>query len=391
MAKAALKVVESPPFFVKDIQLWSEDSPQDSHSLHYALSLPNSTRPEIAAFFIDQYSSKGSVILDPFCGIGTTGLEGALRGRVVFLSDSDPLAVKVSRAKLNPADITEVTLELQLANLRRPVNLKHFQDYFEPFYDLETFRELLNLRQHCLSQGGRVSSFVQFVALSLLHGHSAGYFSVYSFPQLSLSPEEQLALNLKRNQMPDYRAIMPRILKKSATILRDGIPSVLHRLSRSNRVARADARDMSHLSSASVDLVVTAPPLPFRNVDLSKQCWLRYWFAGISDASSIEYFRENNLESWLDFMNESLLEIARVVVPNGRAVLELKPIENGRGEILLPDEPLLEHVESTLGRYWTAEGLWICEERRSQLPGFQSGRRADSANKQSRMLVLRRK
>ena len=120
---SALRVVESAPFYTEEVQLWSEESPDESHSLHASIHHPDSFNPELPAYFIRKYTRKGQVVLDPFCGSGTTALEASLQGRVAYASDLSHLAHRITIGKLEPADITEVTLRLQRANLRRPINL----------------------------------------------------------------------------------------------------------------------------------------------------------------------------------------------------------------------------------------------------------------------------
>ncbi len=66
----------------------------------------------------------GSVVLDPFCGSGTTLLECYLNGLTAFGCDMHPLAVKIARAKvgilnLNPHVVSE-TVSTLIAKLKAP-------------------------------------------------------------------------------------------------------------------------------------------------------------------------------------------------------------------------------------------------------------------------------
>lgn len=390
MARTALKIVEKPPFYSRDLDLWSEGRLRDAHSLHYSIGLPASFKPEVAAHFIDAFTSKGDIVLDPFCGSGTTPLEASLRGRVAFASDVDPLALKVTRAKLVPADITQLTLQLQLLNLSRPVSSSAHQEYFREFYDIDTFREIVNLKQYCLSKDDSSSRLLQLLAMSLLHGHTAGFFSAYSSPQASLSPDEQRALNIRRRQNPDYRAVMPRILKKAAFALRDGIPSVLLRGARDARVAHRDARDLSYVESGLVDLILTAPPLPFES-DYLADTWLKRWFADVSNSSFSSSLAANlSVQEWLDFMNECLLEFARVTASGARAVFDLRKLQVGDEEVFL-DEKLIDLVEAQLDRYWEADSLHIAKAPEAKLRGYKANSHSKVRQGEHRLVVFRRR
>ncbi|MBX7138999.1 MAG: hypothetical protein K1X83_13580 [Oligoflexia bacterium] len=384
--RTALKVVESA------FQECVIELPQDgeAHSLHGAVPYPLSIRHPICAHFIDRYSRKGGTVLDPFCGSGATPLETNLRGRVAFFSDRSSFAVKLARSKIEASDITEVTLRLQQYNLRRPINVKSFDQLFAPFYDLNTFREIVNLRSAIQAQYDRTARFMELLAIGLLHGHSAGYFSVYSLPQVSLTPQDQVGLNIKRNQSPDYRAVAPRLLRKACSVLRDGIPSILRHVEIKNRYAACDARNLSYVTSSSVDLCVTAPPGPLYR-DPASQMWLRLWFAGVTEGSLGEPgFEYGDVPSWRDFMNEWLLELARVTRSSGRAVLELSDVSLG-GKPLRVDRELLALVNEQLGRYWEPEVSFTPKARSTALQNSLDAQEDPRAAQRSRILVLKRR
>jgi hypothetical protein len=388
VTKIALKVLESPPFYKKEVDLWSDDLSRDGHSLHYVVSNPDSFRPELPAYFISRYTQKGQVVLDPFCGYGTTALEANLLGRSAIASDLNPLAARICAAKLAPADITEVTLRLQKMNLSRPINLGLYNKVFVPFFDVSTFRELMNLKSAIKEGGDRIDRFIELIALSLLHGHTAGYFSVYTFPQVSVMPDEQEKLNQKRRQSPDFRAVVPRVIRKAASVLRDGSFSLTKGVQ--NRVSICDARDMSHVESGSVDLVVTAPPLPTLGSRISES-WLKFWFSDLPLRGLEEkLFQSGVMQGWLQFMNEALLEMARVVKPGARAVLDMRELRLD-GHLVHPDEELIAMISAQLGRFWEVECLLIHRPGFAKLKDCTMERDQAKLTKRNRMVVLRRK
>ncbi len=272
-------------------------------------------------------------------------------------------------------------------NVSRPVGMDLYRKGFQAFYDPDTFREIYHLRHVLLERVDRGSRFVGLLAASILHGHSAGYLSVYSLPQIALSFEEQEQLNIKRRQSPDYRAVMPRILRKAALVLRDGIPSIMEESLRHSRCELSDARNLAYVPSGSVDLVVTAPPLPGAP-RMGPDQWLRMWFMGLqADQVAAREFVPRSVAEWLDFMNEVALELARVVRGGGRAVFDLREVRESGSSVLL-DEEILSLVEKNLSRYWEGEGVFVRPVRSEKIKNKVGEREPLKAN---RILVLRRR
>ena len=58
--------------------------------------------PQIAARAISLLTQPGDLVVDPYCGSGTTLLESALLGRRAVGVDLNPLAVLITRVKTTP-------------------------------------------------------------------------------------------------------------------------------------------------------------------------------------------------------------------------------------------------------------------------------------------------
>lgn len=379
LKKVHLHVVERLPVYREEIDLFSNDE-GEPHSLHQAISVSGQIAHEIPSWFIPHYTKRGDTVLDLFCGTGTVALEAALLGREVLACDSSALLARIAAAKLAPADITEVTLFLQSVNLRRPIDVDLYRQRFASFYDIDTFRELFNLRAYLNRDGDRVSRFVELLALGLLHGPSAGYFSAYSSPQVSLLPQEQEELNIRRRQVPDYRAVVPRILRRAATLLRDGIPSVLEMISQRSKIRCADPRNLEWIRSGQVDLIMTAPVLPGSSVKAADN-WLREWFCAGSLSTRAELHFETGAD-WTDYMNQTLLEAARVTRSGGRCVLCL-PEERAAQQSDRIEHALTELVSANLDRYWATECIYRASGKVTQIKDTSKG-------KGYRFVVLRR-
>lgn len=69
--------------------------------------------PHIPRYFILKYTEKNDLILDPFCGSGTTLLEARLLGRKAIGIDINPLAVLISEVKSNTLDTVELARAIE--------------------------------------------------------------------------------------------------------------------------------------------------------------------------------------------------------------------------------------------------------------------------------------
>jgi len=93
--------------------------------------------PNIVAFFIEKYSKRGDVVLDPFSGYGVTGIEALKLGRKTILIDLNPIATLISKVIIEPL------------NLKRIESIfKNFQEKVKPQID-----ELYKI--HCPYCGNR--------------------------------------------------------------------------------------------------------------------------------------------------------------------------------------------------------------------------------------------
>ncbi|MBM3238037.1 hypothetical protein FJZ31_17235 [Candidatus Poribacteria bacterium] len=78
-----------------------------THGFH---KYPGKFIPQVPRWAIDKYliGQNEKLILDPFCGSGTTLVEGILMGHKVIGIDIDPLSALISKVKTTPVDINSL-------------------------------------------------------------------------------------------------------------------------------------------------------------------------------------------------------------------------------------------------------------------------------------------
>ena len=330
-------------------EFWTSKQRQGS-SIH-EISYRACFKSQLPLFFIRKLTNINSVIFDPFMGRGTTVVEGVLNGRRSIGMDVNPLSEILTFPRINIPQIKNVfdridSIELQ-QNLRAEIDLSMF-------YHPATESELVSLKNYLSyrkeeEQEDNVDKWIRMVATNRLSGHSAGFFSVYTLPpNQATTPEEQIRINEKRQQKPEYRDIKKLIKKKTLSLLKDFNEESINKInsvgSKSELLVEDSRFASRYLGNELVDLTVTSPP--FLNiVQYSKDNWLRCWFNNI-DIEDIEkkIFITPNLDKWRQFIRNVLGQLFILTKKGGYVAFEVGEVKNG--SINLDEYVALEGINS---------------------------------------------
>jgi len=314
---------------------------RSGHKLH-EVSYRACFKSQLPEYFITRLTEPGDVVYDCFMGRGTTLVEAAIHGRIPMGSDINPLSQHLCKPRLNPPSYEEVEERLKSINLRYRGKL---DEDLLVFYHPSTLKQLYALRKHLLkSKNDVVDDWIRMVATNRLSGHSKGFFSVYSMPpNQAVTADRQRLINAKRDQEPEPKDIIPRILKKSKQLLTKHAITPQHReAGKQGKIYISPADQTKDIPSNSVSLVVTSPPF-LDIVDYAGDNWLRCWFNGIDEKSvQISAFRKP--EIWADYMAKVLLELERILKPGGWIAFEVGEVK--KGTVLL-EEWVIKAAEQT--------------------------------------------
>ena len=333
---------------MKAVNEYWTSSQRQANSLH-EISYRACFKPQLPEFFISRLTEPGDGVYDPFMGRGTTPLQARLMGRRPLGNDINPLSKVLLAPRLNPPTIEQITERLDSIDLSRATEI--YADLLH-FYHKDTLREIIALKEYLLEREktgtmDNVDAWIRMVAINRLTGHSSGFFSVYSLPpNQAVSVKRQKKINQQRSQIPEYRAIKPRILKKSKSLLKDwyendtgrgvgGKPGIL---------STTDSRKASEIPDDSASLVVTSPPF-LDVVDYQGDNWLRCWFIGV-DSGEIDISQHRKIIEWEKTMTDVLCDLKRIVIPGGYIAFEVGEVRGG--EILLEDNVLRCGVKAGL-------------------------------------------
>lgn len=299
-----------------------------AHALH-EISYRACFKPQLPEFFIARLAPPGEAVHDPFMGRGTTPLQAALMGRRPSGNDINPLSVLLTRPRFAPPTVEAV--EAALREVPWESGDIEREDLLA-FYHPETLRRLCALRAWLACRAPLSDAtpdpaldWIRMVALNRLTGHSPGFFSGRTMPpNQAVSVASQRRINARLGVEPPQRDIPALILRKSRSLLADGVPPP-HPLA---RLLTGPAERTPAIADGSVALVVTSPPF-LDVVQYADDNWLRGWFAGI-DVADVGIAMHRSEAAWTAMVRGVLAEQARLLRPGGHVAFEVGEVRNGR-------------------------------------------------------------
>ena len=223
------------------------------------------------------------IILDPFCGRGTTIYAARKHGLSSYGFDTSPIAVAIARAKVASASLEEVVAlaEKFLACAPRQIPETAF---FKRAYSKRTLHQLCSLREGLLNESrpSDASAILRAAALGCLHGprtKGAGtpsYFSNQMPRTFASKPDYSVRFWKERDLLPPDVPVIDVLRKKLSRILdlnSDTFSSL-------QSIRCSDARlatTFSGIKKAAV--TITSPPYYGMTTYVQDQ-WLRMWFLG---------------------------------------------------------------------------------------------------------------
>lgn len=103
----SIQVQKQKPLLINFKELMPELSKRN-RATHYIHKYPAKLIPHIPNYLINKYTQEKDVILDPFCGSGTTLLESILCNRHAFGIELNPVGRLISQVKTTPLNIDEL-------------------------------------------------------------------------------------------------------------------------------------------------------------------------------------------------------------------------------------------------------------------------------------------
>ena len=227
----------------------------------------------------------GDVVLDPFCGRGTTNFAARLVGLRSLGVDSSPVAAAVTASKLATATVDDILAEAQGILTERDACHIPVSEFWQWAYHPTVLDALCRFREaflgHCTTDA-RIA--LRGIVLGALHGPKQKTFPSYFSNQCprTYAPKPAYATRFwqGRGLVPDPIDVLAVIERRAKRYY--GTPSDIK-----GAVRLADSRKAEALQpdtpEARFGWVITSPPYYGMRTYIPDQ-WLRNWFVGGPDA-----------------------------------------------------------------------------------------------------------
>jgi tRNA G10 N-methylase Trm11 len=236
------------------------DTKELTHGIH---PYPAMMIPQVARRLLREYGTDDGTLFDPFCGTGTTLLEGMLAGYHSIGTDLNPLARLIALVKTTPIDLDDLNHAIE-DFIAFGIDANHSQlkradippipniDYW---FDIEIQRELASILNHINRIGNpNIANFFK-VAYSL------------TVRKASWTKNSEFKLvRMSKNQMdahdPDVFSIMTNILNENRSAVTRLVETLDHRCPKRSirHFDTVQSIPDGVLRPGSVNIVVTSPP-----------------------------------------------------------------------------------------------------------------------------------
>jgi tRNA G10 N-methylase Trm11 len=276
---------------------WDYKKAKTKYYTHCFHSYPAMMIPQIARRLIGDYAPDiklDSVLFDPFCGTGTTLVEGVLNGLNVIGTDINPLAKLIAKAKC--------TL---ISKKRLNDYIDDFSNYLEqynvenPICNIPNFKNLhFWFRENIIYKLAYVKEFITYISDEDIRNFFLVAFSE-TVRDCSLTKKGEFKLvRIPKQKIEDFNPNVFKIVIEKLHRNKAGLESFSEVLGNRKKIVNMSVHSFNtvdNIPSAliedeSVDLVVTSPPYgdSSTTVAYGQYSRLSNQWMGIEDAFSID-------------------------------------------------------------------------------------------------------
>lgn len=249
---------------------------------------------EFPLHILKRGARQGDVVLDPFCGRGTTNFAARLVGLRSLGIDSSPVATAITASKMVTASVENILDEARRILGQRDPRDKPQSEFWQWAFHPTVLDALCRFREAFLEDcSTEVRIALRGIILGALHGPKQKTFPSYFSNQCprTYAPKPAYATRFWRT-----RGLMPEPIDVLAVIERRakryyGVSSGIYGL-----VRLADSRVAGALQPETpgtrFNWIITSPPYYGMRTYIPDQ-WLRNWFVGGPDV--VDYSNRNQI------------------------------------------------------------------------------------------------
>jgi hypothetical protein len=285
-------------------------------------------------------ASPGDVVLDPFCGRGTTNYAGRVFGLSSFGAESSPVAVALTAAKLastTPSAILHAARQI-LDEMEEPRDLPS-GEFWEWAYHPEVLRTVCRLREGLLRDSTTDARHaLRAIILGALHGPrpKGGPSHLSNQSPRTYAPKPRYAVRFWRTRglRPENVDVLSLLELRAARYYgRTAVPV-------RGAVILADSRRRNTyaqlLSGHRVNWVITSPPYYGMNMYIPDQ-WLRHWFVGGPprvDYSTVGQVAHSSPRAYATQLRQVWMHVGEVCEPSAKLAVRFGGIHDRKANPL---------------------------------------------------------
>jgi DNA modification methylase len=322
-----------------------DKSRQVTHELHPGDIALNGICPYFTMFPLDfplnilkRTARSSDVVLDPFCGRGTTNFAARLVGLQSLGVDSSPVAAAIAASKLVTATADEILTEARKILTEREAHQIPAGEFWQWAFQSTVLDSLCQFREAFLEDCATdVRIALRGIVLGALHGPKQKRFPSYFSNQCprTYAPKPAYATRFwqRRGFLPEPIDVLAVIERRAKRYY--GTSSEV-----TGAVRLADSREAKALQpetpGAQFDWVITSPPYYGMRTYIPDQ-WLRNWFVGGPDA--VDYTNRDQVvhsspEDFAADLRQVWRNAERVCAEDSKMIIRFGGITDRRAEPL---------------------------------------------------------
>ena len=280
-------------------QMYSKTIPKNSYLSHGIHAYTAKLIPHIPRYYIENYTEKNDVILDPFCGSGTSLLEARILGRNSIGLDINPLAALISEVKSTQMD--EKDLGLAILKIKKGLN-KNNEGTSVNFPNIDYWfsnkaqKELVSIKYNIENLNGDFSEDIN--RFLLVTFSSIIRKSSFADPRMAKTyKSKRVVEKIQKGWKPTPIQNFKEALDKNFDMMK----SLSEHLNSNNNYVKTytgDARNTSELLKKAgikkTKFIITSPPY-INAQDYFRSYKLELWWLGLATTEEVNNLKKRSI------------------------------------------------------------------------------------------------
>ncbi len=278
---------------------------------------------DFARNIVSRYSAPGDLVIDPFCGRGTTNYVAQVLGRQSFGCELNPVGWVFSSAKTAPArQLGRILRRIdKIARCREPEDFIPMTEFQEWAWCSDVLGFVNSARRNLDWRNSKIDRMVSAVLLVYLHAKIGGGLSNQMRQSKAMGPNYAVRWWKKRNMRPPEINAVEYLKSRVEWRYARGIV----RADTEAEIYFGDARNGLHTyqvcRNQRASLVLTSPPY-MGVTDYRYDNWIRIWaLGGPATPEWSQGHRYGNREKYSEIVRGVFNQLAKITKVNATIVV----------------------------------------------------------------------